>query len=190
MLRFQPVDGLEVVVRGHLSVYAPRGVYQVNASAMEPHAALAEWEGETLTLRGAQQMLKTNRLELADAVGIDPENVRILSPYIGGGFGSKLGIGPEAVSAALAARELRRPVRVVMARQTVFVTPPSTSRIKGLSSIVLSSCLNACEVIATGAVHEASLVTDLAPWSIEWTRLDQGAAVVPGFDPYDDSIRQ
>ncbi|NVK61742.1 MAG: xanthine dehydrogenase family protein molybdopterin-binding subunit, partial [Rhodobacteraceae bacterium] len=90
------------------------------AAAMEPHAALAEWEGETLTLRGAQQMLKTNRLELADAVGIDPENVRILSPYIGGGFGSKLGIGPEAVSAALAARELRRPVRVVMARQTVF----------------------------------------------------------------------
>ncbi|EEX11641.1 aldehyde oxidase and xanthine dehydrogenase molybdopterin binding [Citreicella sp. SE45] len=90
------------------------------AAAMEPHAALAEWDGETLTLRGAQQMLKTNRLELADAVGIDPENVRILSPYIGGGFGSKLGIGPEAVSAALAARELRRPVRVVMARQTVF----------------------------------------------------------------------
>ncbi|MBN8189375.1 xanthine dehydrogenase family protein molybdopterin-binding subunit [Salipiger thiooxidans] len=90
------------------------------AAAMEPHAALAEWEGEMLTLRGAQQMLKTNRLELADAVGIDPENVRILSPYIGGGFGSKLGIGPEAVSAALAARELRRPVRVVMARQTVF----------------------------------------------------------------------
>ncbi|WP_289155238.1 xanthine dehydrogenase family protein molybdopterin-binding subunit [uncultured Salipiger sp.] len=90
------------------------------AAAMEPHAALAEWEGDMLTLRGAQQMLKTNRLELADAVGIDPENVRILSPYIGGGFGSKLGIGPEAVSAALAARELRRPVRVVMARQTVF----------------------------------------------------------------------
>ncbi|MCA0848092.1 xanthine dehydrogenase family protein molybdopterin-binding subunit [Salipiger thiooxidans] len=90
------------------------------AAAMEPHAALAEWEGEMLTLRGAQQILKTNRLELADAVGIDPENVRILSPYIGGGFGSKLGIGPEAVSAALAARELRRPVRVVMARQTVF----------------------------------------------------------------------
>ena len=47
------------------------------AAAMEPHAALAEWEGETLTLRGAQQMLKTNRLELADAVGIDPENVRL-----------------------------------------------------------------------------------------------------------------
>ena len=35
-LRFQPVDGLEVVIRGHLGVYAPRGVYQVNASAMEP----------------------------------------------------------------------------------------------------------------------------------------------------------
>jgi xanthine dehydrogenase YagR molybdenum-binding subunit len=46
--------------------------------------------------------------------------VRILSPYVGGGFGSKLGISPEAVAAAIAARELGRPVRVVMTRQQVF----------------------------------------------------------------------
>ncbi len=50
-----------------------------------------------------------------------PENVRILSPYVGGGFGSKLGIAPEAVAAAIAARELGRPVRVVM-------TPPAGLR--------------------------------------------------------------
>ena len=90
------------------------------AAAMEPHAAVAEWEGDAVTLRGALQMLRFNKKELADSLGIDPEQVRILSPYIGGGFGSKLGIGPEAVAAALAARELGRPVRVVMARQTVF----------------------------------------------------------------------
>jgi xanthine dehydrogenase YagR molybdenum-binding subunit len=46
--------------------------------------------------------------------------VRILSPYVGGGFGSKLGISPEAVAAAIAARDLGRPVRVVMTRQQVF----------------------------------------------------------------------
>ncbi|GGL70197.1 xanthine dehydrogenase family protein molybdopterin-binding subunit [Wenxinia marina] len=92
---------------------------QVSA-AMEPHAALAHWDSGRLTLHGSQQMLRFNRKELADAVGVDPSEVRILSPYVGGGFGSKLGIGAEAVSAALASRDLGRPVRVVMARQTVF----------------------------------------------------------------------
>ncbi|WP_370283541.1 xanthine dehydrogenase family protein molybdopterin-binding subunit [Pseudooceanicola sp.] len=92
---------------------------QVSA-AMEPHAAVAEWKADRLVLRGSQQMLRFNRNEIADSLGIDPEDVQILSPYIGGGFGSKLGIGSEAVSAAIAARELGRPVRVVMTRQTVF----------------------------------------------------------------------
>ncbi|TMV92647.1 xanthine dehydrogenase family protein molybdopterin-binding subunit [Thioclava sp. BHET1] len=90
------------------------------AAAMEPHAALAEWEGYHLTLHGALQMIRYNKAELADAIGVKPEQVRVLAPYIGGGFGSKLGISAEHISAALAARELKRPVRVVMARQTVF----------------------------------------------------------------------
>ena len=92
---------------------------QVSA-AMEPHAAIADWQGDNLTLRGSLQMLRFNRKELADSLGVDLAQVRILSPYIGGGFGSKLGIGPEAVAAAIASREIGRPVRVVMARQTVF----------------------------------------------------------------------
>ncbi|SHI35967.1 xanthine dehydrogenase family protein molybdopterin-binding subunit [Wenxinia saemankumensis] len=90
------------------------------SAAMEPHAALAEWDGDRVTLKGSQQMLRFNRNELADSLGIDPSKVRILSPYIGGGFGSKLGIGPEAVAACVAAEKLGRPVRVVMPRQTVF----------------------------------------------------------------------
>ncbi|WP_339951639.1 xanthine dehydrogenase family protein molybdopterin-binding subunit [uncultured Albimonas sp.] len=93
---------------------------QVSA-AMEPHASVAHWEADgRLTLHGSYQMLRFNKLELADSLGIDPEAVRILAPYVGGGFGSKLGIGPEAVAAALAARDLGRPVRVVMSRQQVF----------------------------------------------------------------------
>ncbi len=91
-----------------------------NSAPMEPHASVAEWDGDRLTLRGSYQMLKYNRNELADSLGIDPENVRILSPYVGGGFGSKLGIAPEAVAAALAARELGRPVAVALTRQQVF----------------------------------------------------------------------
>lgn len=92
------------------------------SAAMEPHAAIAEWDGDDLLLHGSVQMITFNVPELADSLGIDPERVRILSPYVGGGFGSKLGISHEAVAAALAARELGRPVRVVMSRQQVFQT--------------------------------------------------------------------
>ncbi len=91
-----------------------------NSAAMEPHASIAVWESDMLTLRGSYQMLKYNRNELADSLGIAPENVRILSPYVGGGFGSKLGIAPEAVAAAVAAQKLGRPVSVALSRQQVF----------------------------------------------------------------------
>lgn len=90
------------------------------SAPMEPHAAIASWEGDALTLRGSYQMVKYNVNELADSLGIAPEKVRILAPYVGGGFGSKLGIAPEAVAAALAARETGAPVAVAMSRQQVF----------------------------------------------------------------------
>ena len=92
---------------------------QVSA-AMEPHAAVAWWEGDRVTVRSALQMLRFNKNELSDSLGLDPENVRILAPFVGGGFGSKLGIGSEAVAAAVASERLGRPVAVVLPRQTVF----------------------------------------------------------------------
>ncbi len=91
-----------------------------SSAPMEPHAAVAHWEDGHLTLHGSYQMLKYNKKELADALGIRPDRVRVRAPYVGGGFGSKLGISPEAVAAAHAARELDRPVRVVLSRQDVF----------------------------------------------------------------------
>jgi xanthine dehydrogenase YagR molybdenum-binding subunit len=93
-----------------------------NSAAMEPHAALASWDGDRLTVHNSLQMLNFNRNELADALGIDPANLRLLAPYVGGGFGAKLGISPESVAAAIAAKALGRPVRVVMTRQQVFET--------------------------------------------------------------------
>ncbi len=92
---------------------------QVSA-AMEPHAAIAEWTDGRVELRSSLQMVRFNKAELADTLGIDADRVRILSPFVGGGFGSKLGLGPEAVAAAIASEKLGRPVRVVMSRQNVF----------------------------------------------------------------------
>lgn len=92
------------------------------SAAMEPHAALAQWDNDTLTVHASLQMLKFNRAELADSLGLNQDQVRLLSPYVGGGFGSKLGISQEVVAASLAAMHLGRPVRVVMSRQQVFQT--------------------------------------------------------------------
>ncbi|MCB5198809.1 xanthine dehydrogenase family protein molybdopterin-binding subunit [Loktanella sp. TSTF-M6] len=91
-----------------------------SSSPMEPHASIATWDGDDLTLRGSYQMLKYNRNELADALGIHPDRVRIISPFVGGGFGSKLGLSPEAVAAAIAAQELGRPVSVALTRPQVY----------------------------------------------------------------------
>ncbi|KHL26546.1 xanthine dehydrogenase [Croceibacterium mercuriale] len=91
-----------------------------NSAAMEPHASIAQWDGQMLTLHASLQMLAYNQKELADSLDLQPEQVRLVSPYVGGGFGSKLGISPEGVAAAVAAMQLNRPVRVVMLRQQVF----------------------------------------------------------------------
>ncbi len=100
------------------------------SAAMEPHASIASWQGNRLTLRSSLQMVNYNVAELADSLGIAESNVRILSPYVGGGFGSKLGISEEGVAAAIAAKALGRPVRVDMSRQQVFETVMRRSETK------------------------------------------------------------
>ncbi|MCU6453850.1 xanthine dehydrogenase family protein molybdopterin-binding subunit [Sphingomonas sp. A2-49] len=91
-----------------------------NSAAMEPHASLAVWEDGALTLYGAYQMPASDKLQLAKALGVSASKVRIVAAFVGGGFGSKLGIAPESVAAAIAAKRLGRPVKAVMARQQVF----------------------------------------------------------------------
>ncbi len=93
-----------------------------NSAAMEPHASTAVWADGSLTLYGSYQMVAQDAQSLAAALGVKKDKVRIVARYVGGGFGSKLGIAPEAVAAAIAARQLDRPVKCVMARQQVFET--------------------------------------------------------------------
>jgi xanthine dehydrogenase YagR molybdenum-binding subunit len=89
-------------------------------SAMEPHSAIAVWRGDQLTLNASSQAPATARDQLATVLGVDPENVRILSPFVGGGFGGKLGLMPESAAAAIAAQRVGRPVKVALMRQNVF----------------------------------------------------------------------
>jgi xanthine dehydrogenase YagR molybdenum-binding subunit len=87
---------------------------------MEPHATIAAWEGDKLTLWTANQMIAWSVGDMAKALGIPAENVRMVSPYIGGGFGGKLFIRADAVLAAIGAKLAKRPVKVALARPMIF----------------------------------------------------------------------
>ena len=86
---------------------------------MEPHATLAVWQGNKLTVWTSNQMIAWNVGELAKTLGLPKENVRLISPFIGGGFGSKLFVRADALLAALGARAARRPVKVTLQRPLI-----------------------------------------------------------------------
>ena len=83
---------------------------------MEPHATIAVWKGDKLTLWTSNQMIDWSRGDMARTLGIPKQNVRLVSPYIGGGFGGKLFIRSDALLAALGARAAKRPVKVALQR--------------------------------------------------------------------------
>ena len=86
---------------------------------MEPHATTAAWEGEKLTLWTSIQVVGVAVRAIAATLGIPKANVRVISPYVGGGFGAKLWIRADAVLAALGARAAGRPVKVALARRQI-----------------------------------------------------------------------
>lgn len=86
---------------------------------MEPHATTASWEGDKLTVWTSNQMIAWNKRDLAKVFGLKPENVRVDSPFVGGGFGSKLFLRADAVLAALASRAAKRPVKFTLSRPQV-----------------------------------------------------------------------
>ena len=87
---------------------------------MEPHATIAAWEGDKLTLWTSNQMIDWGVGDVAATLGIDKKNVRLISPFIGGGFGGKLFVRSEALLAALGARAAGRPVKVALPRPLIF----------------------------------------------------------------------
>jgi len=87
---------------------------------MEPHATIAVWEGEKLTLYNGSQIINGAQSAAANTLQIKPENVRIVSPHIGGGFGSKGGQWANLVLAAVAAKMVDRPVHLALSRQQMF----------------------------------------------------------------------
>lgn len=89
---------------------------------MEPSASVAVWRGDELTLYESSQWVAGARGVVADVLGMPRENVRIVSPFIGGGFGCKGFIWPHTVLAAVASKMTKRPVKVALTRKEMFTS--------------------------------------------------------------------
>jgi xanthine dehydrogenase YagR molybdenum-binding subunit len=87
---------------------------------MEPHASIAAWDGDRLTLWTSNQMINWGKQEVARSLLIPEDRVRLDSPYVGGGFGSKLFLRADALLAALGARAAKRAVKVALPRPLIF----------------------------------------------------------------------
>ncbi|WP_095010867.1 aldehyde oxidoreductase molybdenum-binding subunit PaoC [Tsuneonella mangrovi] len=122
---------------------------------MEPFASIAAWEGDKLTVWTTNQLIEWSRKAAARTLGIDRDDIRLDSPFVGGGFGGKLFIRAEFVLAALGAKEIGRPVKVAMqrplminnsthrpaTRQTIKLGADENGKLKAISHSVLSGNL-------------------------------------------------
>jgi xanthine dehydrogenase YagR molybdenum-binding subunit len=92
-----------------------------HAHAMiEPHASVASWDGDKVTVWTSNQMIAWGARDLALTLDVPQDKVRMVSPFIGGGFGGKLFLRSEALLAALGARAAKRAVKVALTRPQMF----------------------------------------------------------------------
>lgn len=88
-------------------------------SMMEPFATVAAWEGDKLTVWTSNQMVTWGKQDLAKSLDIPVENVHLMSPYVGGGFGGKLFVRSDVVLAAIGSRAARQPVKLALTRPMI-----------------------------------------------------------------------
>jgi xanthine dehydrogenase YagR molybdenum-binding subunit len=87
---------------------------------IEPHATTAVWEDGRVTLYDSAQGIRASQLTVAHLLGLSLSQVRVVSHYVGGGFGSKAMVWPHVTLAAMAARHIGRPVKLVLTRPQMF----------------------------------------------------------------------
>jgi xanthine dehydrogenase YagR molybdenum-binding subunit len=103
-------------------------------SAMETHGLVADWSGDTLTVYASTQGTASVRDELAEVLGIPKSKIRVLTEFVGGGFGAKFGAGNYGVLAARLSQKAHAPVRVMLDRreehESVGNRPSSVARLR------------------------------------------------------------
>ena len=87
---------------------------------MEPHATVAHWQGDRVTLYDSTQFISGSQSTIAKIFGIPKDNVRVICPFVGGGFGCKGSSWSHVALTAMAARQLGKPVKLVLERPNMF----------------------------------------------------------------------
>lgn len=121
-----------------------------NHVPIEPHATVASWKGDRLTLWSKSQFVVNEQAEIAAIFGIPAENIQVVCPFIGGAFGTSLRTWPHVTLAAMASREVGRPVKLVLSRRQTFHT--TGHRPQTLQRVALSA---ASDGKLTGIIHES-----------------------------------
>lgn len=124
-------DADAAVATAAVTVDAVFEIARENHNPMEPHATIASWSGDRLTLWSKSQYVVNEQAEIAAVFGLPASNVQVICPFIGGAFGTSLRTWPHVTLTALAARETRRPVKLVLTRRQMFFTTghrPRTSQ--------------------------------------------------------------
>jgi xanthine dehydrogenase YagR molybdenum-binding subunit len=145
---------------------------------MEPHAAIASWDsGGVLTVYDSTQGPTADRDTIADVLEVDPERVRVVSPHVGGGFGSKGTTRPHAILAAIAARAVGRPVKVALTRQQMFtLTGHRTPTIQHLE--LGAAADGQLTALAHDVIEHTATRTEFAEQTAACTRVMYGAAAM------------
>jgi xanthine dehydrogenase YagR molybdenum-binding subunit len=138
-------------------------------TALEPHGAVARWDGGKLTVWESLQGVYGSQRQIAGSLGLPLSHVRVIGHYVGGGFGAKLATGKYSIIAALLARQTARPVKVFLSREETFLCvgnrPGGRIRLKAGARSDGSLTALECEVLASGGAYSPS-GTGLWDWQI------------------------
>lgn len=137
---------------------------------LEPHATIAIWDDEGITLYDANQGPHTIRGDVAGAFGLPEERVRVISKYIGGGFGSKAFTHPHVILSVMAAKVAGRPAKLELTRRQMFslvgYRTPTIQRIR-----LAANRDGTLEAIAHEVVEQTSTIEEFAEQTAVATRM-------------------
>ncbi len=137
---------------------------------MEPHATIAKWDGDHLTLYDATQYVSGVKSSISKTLGIPDDNVHVICPYVGGGFGCKGSMWSHVVLAAMAAKQINRPVKIALERPQMF--GPVGARPQTYQHIVLGATRDGKLTSVRHDVHcHTSVMEDFLEPSAVQTRM-------------------
>jgi xanthine dehydrogenase YagR molybdenum-binding subunit len=152
-------DAATAMAQASVRVNARYDIARENHNPMEPHATVAAWDGDRLTLWSKSQFVVNEQGEIAAIFGLPPENVQVICPFIGGAFGTSLRTWPHVTLAAIAARHVNRPVKLVLTRRQMFFTTGHRPR--------------TLQRVALGATAEGRLVSVIHEGTAETSRYEE-----------------